>query len=224
MKLIAFLFLSFIINACSNKVDTKFIPKEFDFSDDKIGYGKTFIYKNFNTNQETFKDLKIINKNGKSYRTVKSYDSRSVSDSAIIYNGHTIELHNFFMSGDGKITKGEKLQDTVVSGNGKLGAHLTKWTYRTSQLIYTTSSEEKFIKDTSISWQGNQLKCIVTQANGNISLQTINDVSANNQTAVVSRLYFAEGIGLIKFSIVFTNHNGKYSNNNWELITIKEVQ
>ena len=43
-------------------MDTKFIPKEFDFSDDKIGYGKTFIYKNFNTNQETFKDLKIINK------------------------------------------------------------------------------------------------------------------------------------------------------------------
>ena len=61
IKLLAFLFLFFIINACSNKVDTKFIPKEFDYSDDKIGYGKTFIYKNFNTSEETFKELGIDN-------------------------------------------------------------------------------------------------------------------------------------------------------------------
>lgn len=224
MRLIAFLFLFFVSNGCSNKVDTSFIPKEFDYSDDKIGSGKTFVYKNALTGQESFKDIKIIHQKDKSYRTVKSYDSHSVSDSAIISNGQTIELHNFFMSADDKIIKGEKLQDTIISGNEKLGTHFTKWIYQTPQLLYTTSSEEKFIKDTSISWQGHQLACLVTQARGNVSLQQINDASANHQTVIISRLYFAEGIGLIKYSIEFTDRNGKYNNNSWDLITIKEAQ
>jgi hypothetical protein len=223
MKLLSVLILTFICNACSNRVvDVSFIPKEFDYPNDKIESGKTFIYKNTETNEETFKDIKIVHDKDQIYRTVKSYDSHSVSDSAIIFNGRTIALYNFFMSGNKKVIKGEKLQDTVIFNNEKLGTHLTKWIYRTDDLLYTTTSEEKFIKDTFITWENHQLPCLAVQKNGNISLQVINSPAANHQTRFSYKLFFAEGIGLIKFSIEFEGQKGKY-NGSWDLISIKET-
>jgi hypothetical protein len=221
MKFIASLFLIFVTNSCSPDL-TSFIPKDFDYPDNKIGAGKTFVYKNIDSNQYNFKDIRLIN--DKSYRSIREYDNHSVSDSLITYNGRTIEVYNFFMSGDGTITKGEKLQDTIVKTNDKLGKHLSKWIYRTSQALNTTYSEEAFIKDTNINWQNQPLQCLETQANANVTFQMINNPSVTHNIPVTSKFYYAKGLGLIKFSIAFTDHNGKYINNTWNLINIKDIQ
>jgi len=220
MKFIASLFLICITNSCSPDL-TSFIPKDFDYPDNKIGDGKTFVYKNGDSNEYTFRDVRLINDKG--YRSIKSYNNLSISDSIITYNDRAVEEYNFFMSGDGKITRGEKSQDTIVKNNDKLGKHLTKWTYRTSQLINIVYAEERYIKDTMINWQNQPLQCLVTQADANVIFQAINNSSSKHGLKVASKLYYAKGIGLIKYSIAFTDHTGKFSNKTWSLISIKNI-
>ncbi len=220
MKFIAFLFLILVNKSCSQD-KTNFIPKNFDYPDNKIGNGKTFVYKNFQTNKESFQNLRLINSEG--YYSVTISNNNSIGDSLIIYNSKVIERYNFFMSGNSTITKGEKLLDTILNNNDKWGKYLTKWAYRTTQLLYTTQTEEKYIKDTIYEWQGQSLQCLVTQRNTSTIIQAINDTSLNHNTAVIYKFYYAKGIGIIKTTTEFTDHNGEYVNDTWTLESIREI-
>jgi hypothetical protein len=228
MKFIASLFLIFVVNSCSTD-STPFIPKDFDYPDNKIGAGKTFVYQDVDLNKYMFKDIKLINAEDQRYITTYYYrmpDStgRSVSDSIVTSNGRTIEVYNFWMSGDNKIIKGEKLGDTILDNNGKLGKHSTKWMFHTTQSLYTTNSEEKYTKDTMINWQNQSFPCLVTQANSHIISQAISNSGFNYNTAITSRFYYAKGIGLIRFSTEFTDYYGKHHNNLWNLVRIRDIK
>jgi hypothetical protein len=215
MKFIASLFLIFVIYSCSTGL-TYFIPGDFDYPNNEIKAGKTFVYKNSDSNQYYFKDIKLINYKG--YRSIKSYDEHSIKDSIITYNGRTIEVYNFFILGNGKAIRGQKLQDIILNNNDKLGKHLTEWSYRNPKVFLTTTLEEKYNKDTTVNWQNHSLECLVTQANG------ILRYSSNHQTIYTFKYYYAKGIGLIKYASEYTDYHGKYYHTIWNLLSIKDIQ
>jgi len=93
MKFMASLFLVFIIHSCSTDLP-RFIPEDFDYPNNKIGAGKTYVYRNRDSSQYHFNDIKIINDQG--YRSIRNYGDDSIGDSIITYNGRTIEVYNFF--------------------------------------------------------------------------------------------------------------------------------
>ena len=70
MKLIAFLFIIFVSNSCSTHL-IRFIPKDFEYPDNKIGAGKTFVYYNIDSNQTEFRNIRLIN--DKDYRSITTY-------------------------------------------------------------------------------------------------------------------------------------------------------
>ena len=199
-----------------------FIPEEFEYPDTKIGTGKTFVYQNIKNKQEIFKELKLVNSNGNNYRTLKSYDIHSASDSVKSLNGVTIEVFNFFMAGDGNVTKGQKMRDTILHNEQKLGTHISEWTFNTEGLLYTTISEERYLKDTTIIWQNKDLPCLVTKGNAKIELQVKANTSIKHTTNVSGIFYHAKGIGIFKYSIAFIDHDGKENNNTFELTSIND--
>jgi len=239
MKLFSIILSFTLLANISNQRSSYFIPKEFEFPDDSIGNGKTFFYKNeaylneddWNTenastmyveNMYTFKNLQLINIDGEKYRQVKEYDHSltSITDSIIILDGKALAVFNFFMSGDGKAIAGEKIQDTVIEDENKLGKHLVKRIYHGEKLTHIVSSEEKFLKDTIITWKKNKLPCLVTRTTGLVKVQTNADTSFNYTFKVFSNTYYAKGIGEIKYSIDFIDHTGKDNYAMWDLISI----
>jgi len=218
MKFMASLFLVFIIHSCSTDLP-RFIPEDFDYPNNKIGAGKTYVYRNRDSSQYHFNDIKIINDQG--YRSIRNYGDDSIGDSIITYNGRTIEVYNFFLSRDRKGIKGEKLQDIILSNNDKLGKHLTEWSYRAPKILCRTRLEEEYVKDTTINWQSHPLECLVTRATGILRYRLSN---SNYQTTYAFKYYYAKGIGVIRYSNEFTDHYGKYHSNTWDLVSIKAIQ
>jgi hypothetical protein len=218
MRFIAYLFLVFTIYSCSTDLH-RFIPEDFDYPNNKIGAGKTYVYWNRDSSQYHFDDIRIINDKG--YRSIRSYGDDSIGDSIITSNGRTIEVYNFFLSRDRKGIKGEKLQDITLNNNHKLGKHLTEWSYQASKILCTTKLEEEYVKDTAINWQNHPLECLVTRATG---ILRYSDSKSNHQTTYAFKYYYAKGIGVIRYSNEFTDYHGKYHSNTWNLASIKDIQ
>jgi len=223
MKISSFLLLLLWINRCSEHPDC-FIPDDFQYPDNKIGMGKTFVYQNSATQEVTFKDLKILNVNGQHFQTLKSYDSSSAGDSVKSLNGRTFETFNFFMNKGGNPVKAENLKDTILKNGQKLGIHLTERKYEAEDLRYIVTSQEQFLKDTTVVWENSELPCLVTQANAEIRIEVKADTSINHLIEETSEYYYAKGIGVIKYTNQFIDHNGKDNYDVWELKSIKKIK
>ena len=222
MKITPFLLLLLFVSGCDDHINY-FIPDGFQYPDNKIEKGKTFVYQNNSTQERTFKDLRTLDMDGQHFQTLKSYDSNSVSDSVKLLNGKSFETFNFFMNKGRNPIKAENLKDTILNNGQKLGIHLTERKYQTEQIQYLTTSQEQYLKDTTIIWENSKLLCLVTQANAKIEIKVKADTSINHLTKVVSNFYYAKDIGLIKYSIQFTDQNGKDNYGLWELKSIKNI-
>ena len=221
MKNYFFLLLLSYIFKCSDNNPGNFIPEEFEYPDSKIGAGKTFVYRNNLTKQQAFEDRKIFNINGQHFLVLKRYNSISVSDSIKLLNGKAIEVYTFM---NGNPIKEETLEDTVMNNGQRLGIHLEQSRYLADQLLYTITSKEQFLKDTTAVWANNQLPCIVIQTNTKVEIKVNLDTSLHHAIEVFSKLYYAKSIGLIKYSIQFTDHTGKDNYGLWELEDIKNIR
>ena len=223
MRFIIFFFLVFFSTACIKKASVSFIPKEFNFSDDKIGEGKLFIYENRMKNKVTFDSIKSLNDNGKIFRITKIYDSLKVSDSILFFNGQVIESYNFFMSKNSQPIKANELQDTIIYNHERLGVRYYNCKYLSAKTLNTINVVERFLKDTSIFWENSLLPCIVTKSSCLIKVQANNDSTIQLHLTANQSRYYAKGIGLIRYEIHFTDHDGNKNNDCWSLKAIKEI-
>jgi hypothetical protein len=225
MKISLSLFvLAAIFIKCSAQKPTDFIPKEFRYPDDKIGAGITFIYQDSLTAQRTFENFQIVNRDGKRFKATIKYDSNSVNDSVLYLNGRVVEHYNFFLNKGGNPIKAENLQDTVTNNGHKLGVHSSQIRYRTDALIYTATTKEEYLKDTTINWQGKQLPSLVTSGNSRVEIKVIADTTVSQVMEVHLRFYYAKDVGLIRYSIQFTDHTGKDNYGLWKLERIDDMK
>jgi hypothetical protein len=224
MKISLSLFvLTAIFIKCSAQKPTDFIPKEFRYPDDKIGAGKTFIYQDSLTAKRSFENLQIVNRDGKRFKMIKEYDSNSVSDSAIYLEDRVVEHYNFILN-NGSPIKAENLQDTVTNNGHRLGVHSSQIRYKTDALIYTATNREEFLKDSTINWQGKQLPSLVTSGNSRIEIKVKADTTVSQVMEVHMRFYYAKEVGLIRYSIQFTDHTGKDNYGIWKLERIVDMK
>lgn len=224
MKLTSLLLLFLFINRCSDKKnDHYFIPEDFQYPYNKIGVGKTFVYQNSLTKEQTFEDLRTLDIGGKHFETLKSYNANSVNDSVKLLNGKVFETFIFFMSSGGHFVKAETVKDSILNNNLKLGVHVTERKFEANGVQYITTSQEKFLKDTTIIWENTRLPCLVTQSNKKIEVIDKAATAVNNFINVIANFYYAKGIGVIKYSIQFTDQYGKANYGLWELKSIKNI-
>lgn len=223
ISLSLFVLAAFFIK-CSAQKPTDFIPKEFRFPDDKIGSGKTFTFQDSLTAQRTFENFQIVNRDGKRFKATIKYDSNSVSDSVLYLDGRVIEHYNFFLNKGGNPIKAENLQDTVINNGHRLGIHSSQIRYGTDALIYTATTKEEFLKDTTITWQRKQLPSLVTSGNSRVEIKVKADPTVSQVMEVHLRFYYAKEVGLIRYSIQFTDHTGKDNYGLWKLEKIDDMK
>jgi len=223
MKISSILILLLLLFRCS-EYPIHFIPDDFQYPESKIGMGKTFVYKNSATDELTFDDLKILDIDGHHFQTLKSYDSKSVHDSVKLLNGKVFETFNFFMNKGGDPIKAENLKDTILNNGLKLGIHLTERKYEAEELRYLINSQEQFLKDTTVVWENAELPCLVIQVHAEIRIEAKTDTSINHSIEQTSECYYAKGIGIIKYTSQFIDHDRKDNYDVWELKSIEDIK
>jgi hypothetical protein len=212
-----------IFTKCSGQKSSDFIPKEFKYPVSKIGAGKIFIYENSLTKQKRFEILQTLNKDGKQFLMIKSYDSTTLTDSAIYLNDRSVEHYNFVLNKGGNPIKAY-LKETIIGNGHKLGILSSQIRYETDALIYIATTKEKFLKDTTITWQGNQLPSIIIAGNSKIEIKAKADTSVSQVLETHLKFYYAKGIGPIQHSIQFTDHTGKENYGLWKLARIDDMK
>ena len=222
MKYHFLLLATLFFNKCTDTKTAYFIPQEFQYPDAKIGNGKIFVYEDSLTKKLALKSIKLINVNGNNYRVYKQYDSTATTDSTIIFNGKTFEDYNFIING--KAAKADIIQDTIINNGIKLGEHIYKCIYNTPPTFTSLNIEEKFLKDTSIYWQGKPVKCLLTYESIRLEIHSISDTSEKQGLSATLTNYYAKGYGIIKYSLHMIDHTGKafYSSGNLE--SIKNIE
>jgi hypothetical protein len=220
MRLLIIIISISLLSNCAKKSNDFFLPKEYTYPIDSIGEGKTFIYKNDKTGEQTYEDYKVIESGGQKSLSVLSYHENGKSDSAIMKDGRRVEEYNFFFSGNPPMIKGKIIQDTVIKDGGKFGKYISVITYNSDSLIRIVSSTETYIKDTSILWNGISLPSLLMQGEGTINI-TSTDTSVSLYST--SNFYYAKGIGLIRYTIAFKDHLGNDNYSVWELDAINKI-
>jgi hypothetical protein len=85
----AMLFIS--LTSCSRQKSPRFIPKAFEYPDDSIGQGKTFIYHDSVHNQDTYEELRSIVRGSDTVQSYFRYNDTAALDSQILDHGQLME-------------------------------------------------------------------------------------------------------------------------------------
>lgn len=219
MKSFAFIFLVTSIPGCiSTKKITSFIPNDYQFSENQIGNGKTFVYQKIGTNEHTYRDLVKKNEAGKTYVINRQYALDKTFDSSKRLADKLIETYIFIFD-NGRQIKGDIKEDTTIRNKTKFGLRLQRITYNASDFIVTRISKQEFLKDTSIIWEGKQLDCIAINATYVAEFQSNVNMFLKQESLSSGILYFARGLGLIRYTISF-----KEENYIWELKAVKDIK
>jgi len=224
MKFPILLFVALFLNKCSDKKSNYFIPEEFQYPENKIEKGKTFIYQNALRKKITFRSIKLLNINERKYFISKEFDSTSTTDSAIFFKGKILEDYNFVLNGGHGATKASIAEDTVINNGSKLGKHVTEYIFNTPTTSMIVNVEDIFVKDTSCIWQGKTLDCLEIQSLAKVQFNSLTDTLSKYFLNASNLMYYAKGVGLIKYIIQFRNHNGIDEYGDWELKEIKNVE
>ncbi len=191
---------SLMISCNQIKKKTRFYPEEYIYPDSSLGNGKTFVYKDVeDTTNLNFKDIKIINEDGKAYVIIKRYNQTSTLDSEK-YNIDKELIESYIFVGgplENKL-KGAILQNEIVDDGSRLGKRIYNAEYKAYDDVITIKTEEYFIKDTVINWNGQNLGCIKIRSTTWFRLNNKNNPSVNTDNQRTSEVYFAKGIGLIR--------------------------
>ena len=138
IKNFGYIFLLLILLICSacNKSDgeRQFIPNEFEFPFEKIGKGKTFIYKQEGqANKTFFKDVNSIIEGNRKFIIYQNYTPTEKGDSAKFTKNHNLVETFIFLSPDDSRNldfpnkvKGRIMEDSIIRTERKIGIRLSK--------------------------------------------------------------------------------------------------
>lgn len=214
-----------LISCESTKKKTGFLPKEYSYPIEQIGNGKTLVYRKVGaTNQTSFKDLQLITEPGGQFLLSKQYSADAKFDSSkTTIDNKLIETFTFLLSDttDNKQLpiKGEIKEDKVIDNGTKFGQSVYKIVYTGNENVVTISSVEEYLKDTILTWQDEQLDCIVTSMKSKIEFSNTTNPFAKQEIEYKGDSYFAKGIGLIRYTSQTKNDFSI-----WELIESKDTK
>jgi hypothetical protein len=222
MKIIIFFLISFtFLTSCSQQKSNYFIPKEFEYPDDSIADGKTFVYRDSINNKYKYEDLRLLNNGSKKLRSILSYTNEYKTDSQIYFNGNLIESYNQLSTVEPKMYKGEIIGDIIINKSGVKEKHDLQL-YRNNVVSLKRYLIETYVKDTSILWMGNYLNCYMTKGEARLE-RSSSYASLNYDQKAVIYFFLAKQIGLIKYSIEYTDNKKEFHNIVWTLSAIENI-
>lgn len=207
--------------SCSRQKTPRFIPIAFEYPDDSIGQGKTFIYHDSVHNQDTYEELRSIVRGSDTVQSYFRYNDTAVLDSQIINHGQLLEAYRALSSLYPRMYKGEDLVDATINDGTRLGTNKRSITYHNDTATVTYSSESQFIKDTSIVWRDQWLPCLVVQTNGKLEVRSKKYAALNYTSRVLLYGYYAKNIGVIKYILTFRDRKNNYYYLPWSLTSIE---
>jgi hypothetical protein len=198
------IFVLFIfLTGCSGQKMPRFIPKAFEYPDDSIGEGKTFIFHDSVHNKNTYVELRSVVMGNDTVQSWLRYNDTTVTDSAIMNHGQLMEIYGHLSSLNPRMYKGEDVVDVTINDGTKLGKNKQSWTYHNDTLTVAITSESQFVKDTSIEWRGRLLPCLAIQFNGKMEVRSKLYRGLNYTAKAINYDYYAKNIGLIKYTVKF---------------------
>lgn len=186
----------------SARNDETFIPKEYQFPEDSLVKGKTFIYEEAGTNEKSLTDMKMDIIGDKRYLISRQYSSDNLFDSVITVEDKIKEIYSFSFD-DGKPLKGLMAQDTIVKNGSKLGVRTKRTIFKANDYTSDNISKLEYLKDTVFTWQNKKVGCIVMRATSTTQLISNADSSASQELTSYHNLYFGKNIGLLKYTTSF---------------------
>jgi hypothetical protein len=223
MRLLTSIFLIIFFMSCVGQISSYFIPKEFEYPDDSIGNGKTFIYRDIVNKQNAYLDIRLFNIGTKKLRSFVQHNPNLIRDSEIICDGKRVEFYYQLSTVDPKMSKGEDIVDKIINDGGKFGRHISSRTFHDNVIILKISVEENVIKDTSILWMGNYLGCIETQKEGKIEIRSSKYPTLNFDGNLLSKCYYAKRIGIIRYSMAYKDRKKENHYIMWDLSSIEDI-
>lgn len=186
--------------------DEPFIPKEYQFPEDSLLTGKTFVYGKEGTNDKSFTDLKVNVIGSKRYLVSRQYSSDKVFDSSLAVNDKTKEIYSFSFD-DGKPLKGLIVQDTILKNGTKLGLRTKRTVFKASDFVSDNISKLEYLKDTLFTWKNKKIDCIVMRATSTTQLISSSDSSARQELTSYHNLYYGKNLGLLKYTTSFKDEH-----------------
>ena len=205
MRLIIIIGFFTFLASCNNSAPiNQFIPDEYNYPDDSMLVGKTFIYEDTVTGQKAYTDCKLVNNSQGQYITSRNYVNGKTYDSTISLNNKMIETYSSPYIGN-DLLKCQIIQDTIIKNGTKLGQSITKTLLRNdSDKVFNTVVSE-YLKDTLLMWNNKSTPCIIISnisrdeyRNSNDSITEVIEGSYNG--------YYCKKLGLVEYTSLY---NGK---------------
>lgn len=199
MHIIKFFIFICLFESChSQRDDETFIPKEYQYPEDSILNGKTFVYQKSGTSEKNYTDFKLKIIDNKKWLISVQYSADKTEDSVLTLNDKTKEIYSFSFN-DGKPLNGLVAQDTVINDGTKLGKRIKRTVFKTDDYTSDNTSQLEYLKDTIFTWKSRKIDCIVMKAVS--TTQLINNSDSSRQAlSSFHNLYFGKNIGLVKYS------------------------
>jgi hypothetical protein len=222
MRLSASIWLFIVAVSCTEKKSRRFIPEAFEYPVDSIGEGKTFIFHDSVQNADTYVALNSFMRGGDTVQTFTRYNATTILDSQVFNRGQLVETYYPLSSLHPRLYKGEAIADEVTSDGTKPGVSEKSYTYRNDTVTVTLSSKTRFLKDTSVLWQGHELPCLVIQSNRIVDAQSKSYKGLNYTVKTQYVGYLAKNLGVIKYVLSFRDRQNNDHYMVWDLVAIED--
>lgn len=201
MRYITLFSLIPLLFGCNSSNKKSFIPKEFDYPDDSLLKGKTFIYQDIQTGEKTYTYYRIqYNLQNKWFLSVQ-YTNDKVYDSTFYLNDKMVETYSSPYQ-NGSLIKCEIIQDTLLQNGTKFGQSSITTVLKQDSSSVISLLVSEYLKDTTITWHSQVIPCVVTT-------QSCKDEYRNSKDSTTDILlysqkgYYGKGIGLIRYTVYF---------------------
>ena len=207
--LLLFISICFFDSCISQRNSQTYIPKQYQYPEDSILNGRTFVYQNIRTSEENYTDFRLKTVGNKKYLISVQYLPNKTEDSVITLNDKTEEIYSFSF-GDGKPLKGLVVQDTIINNETKLGKRIKRTIFKANDYTSDNVSELEYLKDTTFTWQERKIDCIVLKVTSTTQLISYSSDSSRQALASYHNLYYGRNIGLLKYTTSFNNEHYEF--------------
>jgi hypothetical protein len=194
---VLFLFACLPCRFVSQAQPKPFVPLQFEYPESVLTAPKTYVYKNMTTGAFRYRDVSLERNAGNVIVHWKEYDESPLIDSCTEINDKGLD-HYFIVKGES--IKAEVTEDSVHQDGSRLGEKVQTLYFNLNPAIsFFVSIHSRFLKDTSLVWQGRTVPCLVIQS---YDLQKISNSQMPAQDKEMSGIvyyYFGKDVGLLLY-------------------------
>jgi hypothetical protein len=192
-----------------------FVPLEFEYPETILTTPKTYVYKNTINGAVRFRDIVFEKRANDVIINWKEYDASPIADSCTEVNDKCLD---HYMIMNRQALKAIVTEDSVYKDGSRLGEKVQTFYFNLNETISLFASiHSLFLKDTSLTWQGKSVPCIVIQSYNRQKLTNSLVPDKPKEINGIVYYYFGKDVGLLMYRSEMDNEK-----TTWQLIEIKD--